>query len=533
MSVFGDYKLYRKYEPAYADWKNMRDIQDAKRMAYLKKHPELKNENDIVRGKTLIRAIDVMDEYSQKRAENMELATDQIKVLITELTLFAGAGLGYLASKMGPVKKFLEKKLSQGDMRFASLLPVLIGALIGAVTAYPIETWSAKKQIKASREGRLEAMNNELKNPNVFAILTPEQQKQAEEISKTLPVKEETKKMLKLGEVISTIKSLSGNDAKYREQKAIFDKNLKEEEKRINDKMSADEILNSKKDQQLLTKMVEKIDISSQDYAENVELMTDVGTTVIMSGGVLFSMLLGKLLNSLKVKSAQKVTTISYIASLLTGLTFATVGTQLQKEASRVGRYKIKQELMKEPDSLVYVDDDKAKGEKEFVLNENKRNFAKFIKEAWKNNKEYKQYKKTTQKEEQKYYRAVEKLKLSESQINEAKRLQKNTFKTFNKIDENSQKYSESVEALGQSLMQPISMAGTVVGMFFALPLLFKKSANKVETAEKYAKYFCVSLLGSVPALLFNAYITKEQKKASRVADMMAINELNDYRQFK
>ena len=39
-------------------------------------------------------------------------------------------------------------------------------------------------------------------------------------------------------------------------------------------------------------------------------------------------------------------------------------------------------------------------------------------------------------------------------------------------------------------------------------------------------------MLSSLPSIGVNAYITKEQKKASRVADMLAINELSDYRQF-
>ena len=38
--------------------------------------------------------------------------------------------------------------------------------------------------------------------------------------------------------------------------------------------------------------------------------------------------------------------------------------------------------------------------------------------------------------------------------------------------------------------------------------------------------------LTTLPSILINAQITKEQKKASRVADMLAINEMQDYRHF-
>ena len=62
MSMFGDYKAYKTYEPAYASWKNRRDIKEAKRLEYLKRHPNEISKEDIQRGQTIIRAIDIMDE---------------------------------------------------------------------------------------------------------------------------------------------------------------------------------------------------------------------------------------------------------------------------------------------------------------------------------------------------------------------------------------------------------------------------------------------------------------------------------------
>ena len=53
MSMFGDYKSYKNYEPVYPNWKNKRDKLEAKRMAYLEKHPELINQEDIQRGQVL------------------------------------------------------------------------------------------------------------------------------------------------------------------------------------------------------------------------------------------------------------------------------------------------------------------------------------------------------------------------------------------------------------------------------------------------------------------------------------------------
>ena len=94
MSAFGDYKSYKKYEPQYNNWKNERDKQDAKRLEYIKAHPEVRNKEDIQRGKILLRAIDIMDEHSQKRAEDMEVATQTVISTGLELAIFGGLGLG-------------------------------------------------------------------------------------------------------------------------------------------------------------------------------------------------------------------------------------------------------------------------------------------------------------------------------------------------------------------------------------------------------------------------------------------------------
>ena len=108
MSMFGDYKSYKKYQPYYSEWKNNRNIMEAKRDAYLSKHPELINNNDIQRGKNLLRAIDIMDEYSQKRAENMEAATESVIGMGLDLAFFGGGLLGGLLGTIKPIGEFFQ-----------------------------------------------------------------------------------------------------------------------------------------------------------------------------------------------------------------------------------------------------------------------------------------------------------------------------------------------------------------------------------------------------------------------------------------
>lgn len=541
MSTFGDYKSYKKYEPAYANWKNKRDIQESKRMAYLKQNPNEMSKEDIQRGQALVRAIDIMDEYSQKRAQDVEVATQSVVSMALEFMIFAGMGLGALVGKLKPVNNLISKHIkNKKHASFLSMIiPVAIGGALGTIASFPLQAWGAKAEVSASRRGRFEAMRNELKNPNGFAVLTDEQIAEAHKNSKNIVLDEDKKKnkmTAKLSEAfgIGTLKSMALDGGEYKKQRKAFESELANDNAHLNDEMSSKDIEKAKKDQQLLTKLVEKIDIASQDYAENAELAAGTFVTGVMALSFLGDLAISKLMKMCKVQSAQKISVATKIAGLVASIGAAIWTSQIIKQASKVGRYKVKQELMQNPEAFVYVDDKKANEVKDFEINTTKKqSLIEFLKSAYKDNKEYEKHQKVTAKDEKRFYKAIEDLELSEEQIKDAKQLQKNAFRTFNKVDDNSQKYSESVEALGQASMFPINLICTSIGMAIGIPLLLKKSKTSLQEAEKFAKYFGITLLSSMPAVLANAYITKQQKKASRVADMLAINEMQDYRNFK
>jgi len=538
MSMFGDYKAYKKFEPSYAEWKYNRNVMEAKRNAYLSKHPELINQNDIQRGQILLRAIDVMDEYSQKRAENMEAATESVISMGLDLAFFGGGILGGLLGTIKPIGEFFQKFASKGN-KHAKLIgigiPAVIGGLLGTLAAFPLMAWGAKAEVSASRKGRFEAMRKELDNPNGFAVLTDKQIKEAGEKARYIILDDKKGFTKKIKNGFSSVKEMALDSKEYKQQKLEFEKELEQDEKLIDKKMSDEEILSAKRDQQLLTKLVEKIDIASQDYAENSELATQTATGIVGATGGILSVGVGKILNLMKVKSAEKIKTILYILSASALLVMGIFSAQINKHASRVGRFKVKQELLNNPNNFIYVDDEKANEIKDFEVKQDKKlNILSFLKTAWKNNQEYKNYKKTVGKEERKFFKAVENIKLSPEQIKEAKKLQKNTFRTFNKVDENSQKYAESIEALGTSIAYPITTLFSIIASIFAIPYLQKAAmTNKqIEKTQNYTKYFGIIVLSLIPAIIINAIITKEQKKASRIADMKAIEELNDFRKF-
>lgn len=538
MAAFGDYKSYKKYEPQYNNWKNERDKQDVKRLEYIKAHPEVRNKEDIQRGKILLRAIDIMDEHSQKRAEDMEVATQTVIGTGLELAMFGGLGLGYLISRLKPIQNVL-MNLAKGNKYakyITTLVPTIVGGIVGTAAAFPLMSWGAKAEVSASRKGRFEAMRKDLSNPNGFAVLTEEQTKEAQKIAQSIVLEEDKKPKVsaQFTKGINYLKELASDSKEYKRQKKLFDLDLAEDNKRINEEMTPEEIDKAKRDQQLLTKLVEKIDIASQDYAENTELATEAATVGVLSMSALGSLIMSKIMNACKVKNGAAISSVTTIAGMVLSLAVAIGSASIQKQASRVGRHMVKKELMENPDNLIYVEDEKTGEIKDVQIKPHKKQgFFAFLKDAYKNNKEFNKYQKNEGKNEKRFFKATEKLKLTPEQLKDAQRLQKNTFRTFNKIDENSQKYSESVEAFGKAASFPINLVFSAIGAAVAIPFLTKKSKNNLEQMENFAKYIGAILLSTIPSIGINAYLTKEQKKASRIADMLAINEMNDYRKFK
>lgn len=532
MSIFGDYKAYKKYEPAYSSWKFQHEAAEAKRQRYLQLNPEKINQEDIQRGKVLLRAIDIMDEYSQKRAEEMEVATETAVGYGLDAAVFGGAALGGIIGSLKPVKNII-KKVFSNNQKIAAFFPMGFGAIAGVIAAFPLYAWAAKAEVSASRRGRFESMRKDLNNPKGFAVLTDEQIAEANKKAKNIILKDDKKSSIK--QSLSTLKEMAVDSKEYKKQKKLFELELAETQKHLNDEMTPEEIEKAKKDQQLLTNLVEKIDIASQDYAENAELATQTAVVGALAFGTLFNLALEKVLKAMKIKSAAKISAISQIVTVAAPIGLSIASAQIQKQASRVGRFKVKQKLMNNPASLAYVSDENIANIKDFsIQQEKKEGIFKFLMNAWKNNKEYNNYKKNKAKQEERFYKAVETLDMTPEQIKNAKILQRNTFKTFNKVDEKSQKYSESIEALGQAVSLPISLIFAGIGTALGGKYLYTANTKtKLEAISSTSRYVGIILLSTLPSILLNALITKEQKKASRIADMLAINEMSDYKQFR
>lgn len=544
VGIFSNYKAYKKHYPEYVSYdKNQRE-KEAQKASYLAKHPELVKEEDKKRAIAIINAIDVMDDYSQQKAEDMENTIKGISggtsYVVGKLGAMIGCILGGFISKgltwdiKAKNKNYVQSDFTTPKKFIGVTLGTVLGMALGALLPnLYFSSLSARKELEASRKGRLEAFTKDLSSPAQFAVLTEEQEKKVAELSEQVAYKKEEKKHKRRlnWHPFKALKTLlNGDDKEYDKNREKVDNELylQDVKRRKTPYLTEKQIQDGKRDKELLANIVRKIDMASQDYSENVEFTASAVTTIGGIGGLISAKLIDWIMKKGNVLKGKRelvklgVGATSFIAGVI-------ISSRLKKNASRVGRFKAKQEILNNPENYIYVDDEKLKEEQNAPVKKKKSMniFASFA-EMYKNAKEYDNYQKENQETIFKQRKAREFIKLTPEQEKEAKNLRINLFKTFDKVDEKSQKYSESVEALGEMASSVLDLIKNSVVLL--IPISF------LPISEKRNSLFSSVLITVIPALAatlgFDYLVTQEQKKASRVAEMKAIQDLDDYKNY-
>ncbi len=195
-------------------------------------------------------------------------------------------------------------------------------------------------------------------------------------------------------------------------------------------------------------------------------------------------------------KTARNVM-IAAAGSIITGTAGALIGLKLQKSASRVGRYKAKREIESDPANFIGHSDEEYKSVSDIKGEQDSKfkkflNYITFIPRSVKEYFEYEKYKKTEAKAQKELLNELVKSSdVTEEQIKEAKDLQRKLFTTFENVDDKSQEYSESVEAVTEMATPflPYLGIGLAVLPFAAAGIkLFKGGAP--QGVEKISGFF-------------------------------------------
>ena len=210
---------------------------------------------------------------------------------------------------------------------------------------------------------------------------------------------------------------------------------------------------------------------------------------------------------------------------VLTGIAGAIIGLKLQKSAARAGRFTAKRELEKNPENFIGYTKDDYEEVQDVKTTDKKPNkfkeYALFLPNVMKQYWAYNKYKKTEYKEKQALKDLLKKQDITPEQLREAKNLQRKLFNTFEKVDDNSQVYSESMEAATEIAQPFIQYAGMALGVSPVIYTLVQVARGKITGAKLLDKV--VTKLSNTTNLMqkkwFKKYLGHVEDNVSIVLD--------------
>lgn len=620
--VLGDIRANRSN---FRQWEEDEANKDARRKALHEMKPPSKEkaENATKTGNTVIDVVTVMDQFSEDMSEDVEMVTQ----VITSISMFAAvvltifgaykyfkkllpkiAKMSKEANVDGFIKKFGEytkkneleavfssenkikelkipevqkNELLEGHKKFQPIKQKALSScrnVFIAIATLPIATfigatlYSAKFQIESSRIARFQA-RKKLEDPKYFVNYTEEQKAEAKKNLENKP-KEEKKGIFSFlkGENIDEQQGFFKNWASLMTQRKAYNEWKKtdtDDSKKVDRTLSAEELKQAKADQDVIQRIVKKINNKAEEYSENMETAASVviGSSVLL--GPLVGLLGNAIVNGLGIgakisknllksmtdgqlkilkkkltklpkgdekyqrlekyiqeaektiqneildkynklpkdtKSKEFKDGISSIKNHLTELmdntrikteyypsalysiknslkTFATgatgrkmmagglgmfvggfiatiVALKLQKAAARAGRYSAREEFRENSQEFLSYNEEELNSVKETTakkptMGEKFKEYILFIPTAFKQMYKYENYKKNELKAQKELKEELVKLNIDEKQLQEGQNLQRKVFNTFEKVDEKSQEYSETMEAANE-IAQPV-----------------------------------------------------------------------------
>lgn len=187
----------------------------------------------------------------------------------------------------------------------------------------------------------------------------------------------------------------------------------------------------------------------------------------------------------------------SIVGGIVTSTVGLIIGLKLQKASARAGRYLAKRELEQDPNNFIGYSDEElksvenVKAQKE-PLGERFKEYITFIPRIVGEYFEYKKYQNTTAAKNRAIKEELVKMDVTDEQLKDAKNLQSKMFNTFEKVDDKSQEYSESVEAAAEIAKPAILGLGILGALSPAIIFGIQAARGKIKVnnvIEKTTKF--------------------------------------------
>lgn len=556
MEFFETIRQVKSNWQPYKKWEIEQQKKEKQNEELRKKYPPTQKELEHAKqyGRTVVDVINTMDQHSIDKSEDASLIIGTYGMILDAAALALFKPLNDLIGKIpiARLKNNTTKKLCVGLV--TAFLEVEVMSTI-------LHILKAKYEKQASRIARYQTREKDLKDYRNFVVYNEQQIKDAEKIAKTLPEVNEQTKVRKKGfhpidditNAQKTVKILAKDNKNYENWKEDYLKKeviRKENFKTINPSQA--ELNKAEKDRDALMNTIKKIEFSSLDYLNNMVVII----ATALAGMGLSAFLVGHGLNKILDKIQSKIKFLDKNPLMVKGIkgfnlsilpTFVPAillssTIRMLKDAARVGRFKAKQELLNNPESFVYYDEDKrkkmAKSDSEKMkpktFFEKLMTDLKEVKNFKKDFAEYNNYMKTQHKDELKLDKALKQIDISDKQKADAIELQKKAFHSFEKMDEKAQRFNDDTEA-GVDIASRIFMGLAtcslrINGIIKGNNLLDKK---KILSSEKmFKELFPMFVLPQLIYPVIKTITTRIKKDAGRIGVMTAMQDMEDPKNF-
>ncbi len=519
-----DYTRYRKHINEYNQWN--KEQSSVPNSSFSENTETLKQ-----KAKAIAEPILLLDNYTHEKAEDSEtfyqtLNTEIMSItgLLCTLPIALTKSLPFfnkhaekhpLAKKVAnTLAKYKNASMSIFGKKFA--VPKVATIFSGLVAALFFA-----KNIKNSTEGQLgiirkasfdgtQTITNDHK---IFAILNPEQEKELDKIiqhneEKKTAFADKLKDKLDVTSAFQAVNEYNKTKKDYTEKK---DKYFEKINTLPNKKLSTANKKQAEEDKQLFQNLLKNMEHDVLTPLQKVETMSNIGYSALFAGGFLEYLITDKLVEVAKIKNPIIANAMKIGVPILTYLLLNKNISDFENKAILATKYKHLKQFIDNPE--VY---NKQKDKKQQSLPE-------FIKTVAKDMKDYDAFVEKEMPKIKERLEAKKQLTLTPEQEKKAKLLQKQTNMVVNTQRERMYTETVGIEALSETLTNPIDILGAAAGAK-AGNILGKNCNPKYKGLMTLAG----TILGFIPIAIMEAKFTKEQKQAEKIASMLAMKDLGN-----
>lgn len=530
-NIFSYYTKYTDNTDKYKLWRQ--NLNKAENKTDVKAFNE---KNIREKAKAITEPLLILDNYEHEKAEDSETFFQTCNIELMSLTSLI-CTFPIALAKIAPMfsgKKFENKLLDKtavllelykrakvsvaGKNIPVSKIATVASSIFGGIFfAHGIKK-SMNSQLGLIRKASFDASQNIINNPKIFAIHTPEQAKEIDNIldydnKHKVEFVDKLKDKVNISSSFSSVNDYTKNLPAYLKKKEQYFNSVKSNYPK---QLNAIQEKNAKEDALLFKNLLKNVEHDVLDPLETVEKISNVTYSAMFTGGFLEYLISDKLVDVLKIQNKPLRAVMKFGVPLLTYFLLNKNISDIENRAILAIKYKHLKQFEENP--LQYAQPDRDK----------KMSPIKFLKSVYKDMKDYEKFEQTELPKIINKMQAKKQINLTKEQEKQAELLQKNTSMVINNQREKLFEQSVGIKSLSETILGPLDIIATAVGGFLGNKLS-KKCSNKKLAGMMTG---IGAVIAFIPAAIIETKLTKQQKLAEKSSVMLTIKELDDIKKF-